>query len=459
MSNDTNSGILILVVDDERIVRQSLSNWLKEEGYDVETAENGSVAFDKIKKNNYDLVLADIKMPEMDGIELLGKSKRIDPDLQFIVMTAYASVDTAVTAIKDGAFDYVVKPVDPENISQIIRRSLKFKMLEKENQLLKKELGKKYGIDEIIGKSKKMEDIFELILTVADSESVVMIRGESGTGKELIAKALHAHSKRKYGPFIALSCGALPDTLLESELFGYEKGAFTGANLRKKGMLEMAHNGTLFLDEIGDISQKTQVDLLRVLQERVIYRLGGTEPIKINVRIISATHCDLEAAIKERRFREDLYYRLNVIIINVPPLRERKEDIPLIINYFLNKKLLETKKQINNVSSEAMDAFIAYSWPGNVRELENVIERAVIISKTSELTIDNIPTVVKNSLSPKEANEDISQDSLSELERSHIKTILDRNDWNISKSAKDLRIDRTTLYTKIKKYKIENRHE
>ncbi|MCK5004814.1 MAG: sigma-54-dependent Fis family transcriptional regulator, partial [Candidatus Aminicenantes bacterium] len=412
-----------------------------------------------IKKKKYDLILADIKMPEMDGIELLELGKKFDPELQFIVMTAYASVDTAVKAIKEGAFDYIVKPVDPENVSQVIKRSLKYKMLEKENLILKSELEKKHGIDEIIGKSKKMEEIFDLIRIVADSESIVMIRGESGTGKELIAKAIHAHSKRKYGPFIALNCGSLPDTLLESELFGYEKGAFTGAQSRRKGRIEMAHTGTLFLDEIGDISQKTQVDLLRVIQERLIYRLGSTEPIEIDARIISATNRDLEAAIKSGGFREDLYYRLNVITIDVPPLRERRDDIPLLVKYYLNKNIMENRKQIINVSSKAMEKLVNYSWPGNVRELENVIERAVVISKTPELNYDDLPESIKNSSIVIDHEEEKGTLSLSDKEKSHILEILETNDWNISRTSRELKIDRTTLYNKMKKHQIKHRNE
>ncbi len=458
MSTSENSGISILVADDEMIVRQSLSNWLMAEGYSVETAENGQDAYNKLRNKNYDLILADIKMPEMDGIELLEKSKKYDPELQFIVMTAYASVDTAVTAIKEGAFDYIVKPVDPENVSLVIKRSLKFKLLEKENLMLKKELEKKYGMDEIIGKSKKMEDIFDLIRTVADADSVVMIRGESGTGKELIAKAIHAHSKRKYGPFIAINCGSLPETLLESELFGYEKGAFTGAQSRRKGRIEMAQTGTLFLDEIGDISQKTQVDLLRVLQERTIYRLGSTEPVEIDVRIISATNRDLEAEITKGNFREDLYYRLNVISIEVPPLRERRDDIPLLVNYYLNKNLMENRKQISSVSKDAMKKLVAYSWPGNVRELENVIERAVVISKNEELCCNDLPdTLLNHSITIQKENEEVV--SLSDRERSYILEALEENKWNISQTSKKLEIDRTTLYNKMKKYKIENKNE
>ncbi len=458
MNNENNSGISILVVDDEMIVRQSLSNWLMEEGYSVETAENGKDAYFKIKKKKYDLVLADIKMPEMDGIELLELGKKFDPELQFIVMTAYASVDTAVKAIKEGAFDYIVKPVDPENVSQVIKRSLKYKMLEKENQILKNELERKHGIDKIIGKSRVMEEIFDLIRVVADSDSIVMIRGESGTGKELIAKAIHAHSKRKYGPFIALNCGSLPDTLLESELFGYEKGAFTGAQSRRKGRIEMAQTGTLFLDEIGDISQKTQVDLLRVIQERIIYRLGSTEPIEIDARFISATNRDLEAAIKSSEFREDLYYRMNVITIDVPPLRERRDDIPLLVKYYLNKNLIGNSKQINNVSSKAMEKLVNYSWPGNVRELENVIERAVVISKTPELKYDDLPESIKNSpiATVKEKKRAVS---LSDKEKLYILEILETNDWNISRASRDLKIDRTTLYNKMTKYQIKHRNE
>ncbi|MCP5106022.1 MAG: sigma-54-dependent Fis family transcriptional regulator, partial [bacterium] len=351
--------------------------------------------------------------------------------------------------------DYIVKPFDPENVSRIIQRALKFKLLEKENILLRKELEKKYGIDEIIGKSKKMEDIFDMIRTVADSEAVVMIRGESGTGKELIAKAIHANSKRKYGPLVALSCGALPDSLLESELFGYEKGAFTGAQYSRKGRIEMADGGTLFLDEIGDISPKTQVDLLRVLQEKTLHHLGSSTPIKIDVRIVSATNRNLEKAVQAGAFREDLYYRLNVVTINVPPLRDRKEDIPLLINHFLKKFCVENSKDIGGFSGDAMELLIAYHWPGNVRELENVVEHAVVVCKTNEIMPANLPDNVKQEIRKAEEESASAPKSLEESEKMHIIKILGKNEWNISKSAKDLRIDRVTLYNKIKKYNIE----
>ncbi len=441
--------IYILIVDDDMIVRESMSNWLKEEGYAVDTSEDGLSGLEKIKTNNYDLAVVDIKMPGMDGIELLKLSKEIYPDLPILVMTAYASVDTAVQAMKDGAFDYIVKPFDPENVSHIIRRSVKFKRLEKENILLRKELEKKYGFDEIIGKSKEMEEVFELIRTIADSEAVVMIRGESGTGKELIARAIHANSKRKYGPLVALSCGALPDSLLESELFGYEKGAFTGANYSRKGRIEMANGGSLFLDEIGDISPKTQVDLLRVLQDRIIYRLGSTKPVNVDIRVISATHRNLEEAIREGAFREDLYYRLNVVTINVPPLRDKKEDIPLLANHFLHKFVLANSKKVEGISGEAMEILIRYNWPGNIRELENVIERAVVICKNNEIVPDDLSEVIKKS-----SNDTIPR-TLDESEKQHVTRILNENNWNIKKSAEELGIDRATLYNKIKKYEIE----
>ena len=304
-----------------------------------------------------------------------------------------------------------------------------------------------------------MEEIFDLILTVAGSEAVVMIRGESGTGKELIARAIHANSKRKYGPLIALSCGALPDTLLESELFGYEKGAFTGAQHRRKGRIEMANGGSLFLDEIGDISPKTQVDLLRVLQEKVIYRLGSTEPVKIDVRIISATNRNLEEAIKKGTFREDLYYRLNVVSIEVPPLREKKEDVPLLANHFFRKFTIENKKKINAISGAAMELLIAYKWPGNIRELENVIERGVVVCKNSEITPRDLPDIVREAKTEPDTGTMPQLKTLQEVEKQHIKKTLKEHHWNISKTAKELEIDRVTLYNKIKKYNIENKDQ
>ncbi len=445
------SQIHVLVVDDELIVRESMANWLREDGYRVDTVDSGTAALQKIKSNHYDLAIVDIKMPGMDGIELLKRVKGMTPEIQVLMMTAYASVDTAVAAMKEGAYDYIVKPFDPENVSQVIQRAVQYKLMERENYLLKKELEKKYGFDEIIGKSQEMQAVFELIRTVGDSEAVVIIRGESGTGKELVARAIHANSGRKYGPLVALSCGALPDTLLESELFGYEKGAFTGAQYSRKGRIEMANGGTLFLDEIGDISQKTQVDLLRVLQEKVIHRLGSTKPVKIDIRVISATSRDLEEAIKNGTFREDLYYRLNVVTIHLPPLRERKVDIPLLAGHFLQKFAVINGKRIEGISGQAMEMLIQYHWPGNVRELENVMERAVVVSKEPKI----IPHDLSDAIKKGEPGIAPHPRTLEDFEKGHIVGILSEYEGNISKSAEALGVDRGTLYNKIKKYNIE----
>jgi two-component system response regulator AtoC len=376
----------ILVVDDEKAMRESLNDWLKEDGYQVGLAESGKTAIDMARNGTWEVILLDLKMPGMDGLETLKKLKEVRPDAEILMMTAYASVDTAVKAMKEGAFDYLVKPFDPDEVEMQIKKIVAHKELVLENILLRKKLEETYQFDEIIGKSDVMQEVFELISRVAPTDSTVLITGESGTGKELIARALHGNSNRCYMPFIAVSCGALPDSLLESELFGYEKGAFTGAEHTKKGRFEMAHKGTLFLDEIGDISLKTQVDLLRVLQQKEVQRLGGEEVIEVDVRIIAATNRDLSRAIQENRFREDLYYRLNVIAIKVPPLRERKEDLPF---------------------------------------------------------------------SRREPGPEAFPKSLKMMEKIHIRRILEATGWNISQAARELGIDRQTLYNKTEKYGIK----
>jgi DNA-binding NtrC family response regulator len=358
----------ILIVDDEAAMRESLKDWLMEDGYEVNSAESGEVAVKMAAERNWDIVLLDLKMPGMDGIETLKRIKEINPDAEVLMMTAYAAVDTAVQAMKEGAFDYLVKPFDPDEVEIQIKKIVEHKDLVAQNILLRKKLEEKYHYDEIIGKSDAMQEVFELIDRVAPTDSTVLITGESGTGKELIAQAIHGNSTRCYMPFIAVSCGALPDTLLESELFGYEKGAFSGAEHRKRGRFEMADRGTLFLDEIGDISLKTQVDLLRILQQKEFLRLGSEEVIKVDVRILAATNRDLKAAIREKRFREDLFYRLNVISIHVPPLRQRKEDIPLLVNAFIQKYCLEMNKEEVKIASSALKLLMDYDWPGNVRE-------------------------------------------------------------------------------------------
>lgn len=439
----------ILVVDDEKPMRESLKDWLREDGYEVGLAAGGMDAIDMAMKNGWEVILLDLKMPGMDGLETLRKLKEVRPDAEILMMTAYATVDTAVQAMKEGAFDYLVKPFDPEEVQIQIQKIVSHKELLLENILLRKKLEEKYQYDEIIGKSDAMQALFELIARVAPTDSTVLITGESGTGKELIARAIHANSQRCYMPFIAVSCGALPESLLESELFGFEKGAFTGAENMRKGRFEMAHQGTLFLDEIGDISLKTQIDLLRVLQQKEFTRLGGEVSISADVRILSATHRDLQKAISENRFREDLFYRLNVISIHVPPLRERQEDIPLLAKAFIRKYGTGMGKEGAPITPPALRLLMEYDWPGNVRELENVIERALVIGRGKEIAAEDLP-FTSHDRRYKEFPK-----SLRMMEKLHIERILREDNWNISRAARDLDIDRQTLYNKIEKYGIK----
>jgi len=441
----------ILVVDDEAAMRESLKDWLIEDGYEVGLASSGKEAIAMAKEKSWDLILLDLKMPGMDGLETLRrlKDEEVNTEAEILMMTAYATVDTAVQAMKEGAFDYLVKPFEPDEFELQVKKIVSHKELVLENILLRKKLEEKSEYDEIIGKSDAMQEIFELIPRVSQTDSTVLITGESGTGKELIAQAVHGNSPRCYMPFIAVNCGALPDALLESELFGYERGAFTGAEHTKKGRFELADGGTLFLDEIGDISLKTQVDLLRVLQQKEFRRLGGEETIKVDVRILAATNRDLERAIKEKQFREDLYYRLNVIAIHVPPLRERKEDIPLLVDVFIRRNCLEMNKEPVKIASSALKLLMDYDWPGNVRELENVIERALVIGKAKEIVTEDLP------FSRKVLETDFFSKSLKIMEKMHIQRILDETKWNIAQAARELEIDRQTLYNKIEKYKIE----
>ena len=439
----------ILIVDDEAAMRESLRDWLVEDDYEVDLAVSGENAVDMARDNSWDVIMLDLKMPGIDGLETLKKLKEKEIDAEILMMTAYATIDTAVEAMKEGAFDYLVKPFDPDEVEMQIKRIVSHKELVLENILLRRKLEERSEYDEIIGKSDAMQEVFELISRVAPTDSTVLITGESGTGKELIAKAIHGNSPRCYMPFIAVSCGALPDSLLESELFGYEKGAFTGAEHKKMGRFEMADSGTLFLDEIGDISLKTQVDLLRVLQEKEFTRLGGNGVINVDVRILAATNRDLKQAIAENKFRDDLYYRLNVISIHVPPLRERKEDIPLLLERFIRKYCLEMNKEEVKVESSALRLLMDYDWPGNVRELENVVERALVIGKGKKIVSEDLP------FSRKEQVPETLPKSLKMMEKIHIKRILDENTWNIRRTARELDIDRQTLYNKIEKYKLE----
>lgn len=442
----------LLIVDDEKIVRESLQHWFEEEGYIIDTAENGMIALEKFSKNTYDLALLDMKMPGMTGLELLKKIKQIDADCIVILITAFASVPTAIQALKDGAYDYVTKPVDPDELNNIVSNALESVKLKKENKTLKVHLESLTIPENLVGESPQMKKIIELIKTVADSDSTVIIRGESGTGKELVAKAIHQNSKRKYFPIITVNCGALSESLLESELFGHEKGAFTGAHFKRKGKFEIANGGTIFLDEIGSISQKTQVDLLRIIETKKFSRVGGNEMVESDFRLITATNEPLEKLIEENKFRKDLYYRLNVITITLPPLRERKQDIPILSNFFLKKYSELMNKEIVGISSNAMDFLLGYDFPGNVRELENTIERAIVIGKSNEIILDDLSLEITND---SYAFADDAVGSLDDVEKKYIIKVLGENKWNISKSAEILGVERVTLYNKISKYGLK----
>ncbi|MCX6152408.1 MAG: sigma-54 dependent transcriptional regulator [Ignavibacteriales bacterium] len=436
----------ILIVDDEKIVRDSLFHWFIEEGYEVEIAEDGETALRNFEKGKFDLMLVDMKMPGMSGLDLLDKVREIDPDCIFIMITAFASVPSAIKALKNGAYDYITKPIDPDELTHIIEKAIHQKELKDENVQLKDKIEEIIKPDNLIGESRQMKKIFDLVNTVSQTDTTVMIRGESGTGKELVAKAIHINSKRKYFPIITVNCGALAESLLESELFGHEKGAFTGAHYRRKGKFEMADGGTIFLDEIGSISPKMQVELLRVIETKQFVRVGGNETINSDFRVIAATNEPLEDLLKEGKFREDLFYRLNVFTIFIPPLRERRDDIPILAYFFLNKFNESMNKNIKSISPEAMEFLVNYEWPGNVRELENAIERALVVGKTDAVKIEDLPFhVFPNRI-------DDGDVSLSSVERKHIYNVLEDNNWNISRSAEKLQIDRVTLYNKINKY-------
>jgi len=437
--------ISILVVDDELSIRESLSGWLQQDGYEVESAADGPTALAKAQETHYDIMLLDVKMPRMDGITVLKKLRESNADTAVVVMTAHGAIQDAVEAMKLGAHDYLLKPFDLEEMSLIIEKLVQVQTLAMENLILKDRVATISRFENLVGQSPPMLQLFETIVDVAQSDATVLLTGETGTGKELVARSIHAQSPRCYGPFIAINCGAFTEHLLESELFGHEKGAFTDASYTKKGRLEMAHGGTLFLDEVGDISIKMQIDLLRVLETREFTRVGGTVLLHSDFRVIAATHQDLQEGIRKKTFRQDLYYRLNVIHVQVPPLRERPEDIPLLAQHFLRRYATETNKKVDSIHPEALEAMRRYSWPGNVRELENALERAVVVGKGRQLKPADLPFVVG-------AEEEVAGLSLEDMERRYIAQVLASAKGHISNAAKVLRINRTTLYHKIKKY-------
>jgi len=436
----------LLVVDDEPSVRDSLYNWFRKEGYEVEAAENATEALRWLQKKPIDVALLDIKMPGMDGMELQEHIHRIDPSLAIIMITAFASVETAVQALKQGAFDYVTKPIDPDELSHLVKRALEQKRLQTENAQLKETLDELVGVDTIVGESPPMKKVLELVQLVAPTQATVLIRGESGTGKELVARAIHANSPRRYFPIVPVNCGALPETLLESELFGHERGAFTGAQYRRKGKIEMADGGTLFLDEVGAVSPKMQVDLLRVLETKELSRIGGSRPIQVDFRVICASNEDLEKAVAEGRFREDFYYRINVFSIEVPPLRARRSDIPLLAEHFRQRLCRQMDKRISGFTPEAMELLTSHDWPGNVRELANAVERAMVVGQTPLIRPEDLP------LGAVRSPESCDGCSLSEMEKRHIAAVLEQTGWNITRAAEILQVDRVTVYNKIKKY-------
>jgi two-component system response regulator AtoC len=439
--------VRLLVVDDEDIVRESLSDWLSSVGYKVLTAKCGEEALQIIEQKKVKIMIADLIMPGMNGIELMKKARTIIPTISAVIITAHGTIQTAIAAIREGAYDYIEKPFCPEKVELIIRNLVEHHNLLEENITLRRKIEDRHSFEGIIAKSPKMIKIFELIKTVAPTSATVLITGDSGTGKEIVARAIHRQSPRRNKPFIVTSCAALPETLLESELFGYEKGSFTGAVERRKGKFEAADKGTLFLDEIGEIDANTQVHLLRAIEEKKITRVGGNEETEVDVRIITATNRNLKTITEQGKFREDLYYRLNVVTIDLPGLRYRREDILPLAEHFLKKYTRENNKPAKSFSPEAVEFMLNYHWPGNVRELENVVERGVILAKDKFITLAEFPQeLTRPGL--------VEGRTLEALERNQILKVLEETAGNIARTAKILGIHRMTLYNKLKKYNI-----
>ncbi len=438
----------IMVVDDEPIVRESFSLWFQKSGHVVDSAASGFEALDKLRETAFDVLFVDIKMPGMSGIELLEAVKESYPDTVVVIITAYGTIETAVSAMKLGAADYLLKPFKPQQLTLVMEKLMQQKRLSSEVDYLKGHLDRITRFDNIIGRSPAMEKIFAVIPEVAASDASVLITGETGTGKELVAKAIHAKSERNPYPFIAINCGAMPDTLLETELFGHQKGAFTGAVNTRKGFLEVVSGGTLFLDEIGEISPKMQVDLLRVLDEKKIARVGSSQLIDVDFRLISATRRDLYGMVRSDDFREDFFYRINVITIGMPPLRSRKEDIPLLVSHFLEKYSQEVNKHVDRIDDDALALLQQYDWPGNIRELQNAVERAVVLAKSRRLGVDSFAYL---QASPEASSR---PRSLLDNEKQYIRQTLEEAGWNVTRAAGILGINRVTLHKKMKRYGI-----
>jgi two-component system, NtrC family, response regulator HydG len=448
----TASSLWTLVVDDEEAIRESLAAWLTKDGFRVSMAASGPEALGCMDQRHFDIYLVDVKMPGMNGIELLTRIKEQQPDAIIIIITAHGTIQTAVDAMKRGASDYICKPFDPEELSLIMDRVATTKALQDENASLREQLLDRLdtGFEGVVAQSEAMQKVFATVDDVAATTAPVLIGGETGVGKELVARAIHMGSDRAYGPFVALNCGAQTESLLESELFGHEKGAFTGAVQARRGRLEMAESGTLFLDEIGDIPAKMQVSLLRVLEEKEFHRLGGSQPVETDFRLVCASHRDLPRMIKENRFREDFFYRINVIRIDIPPLRERAEDVPPLADFFLEQYARETGKRIIGLTQRALGILMSYHWPGNVRELRNVMERAVVLARGQMIGAEELSVIHAG------ADEcQLGTLTLREVEISHIRASLKAFGWNISRAARQLGVDRGTLTRKMKRYQIQ----
>ncbi len=440
----------ILIVDDEEVVRESLTEWFATEDYETRGVSSGRDALEVLEKEGWDLALIDLKMPGMDGIELQRRIRQVDPEIVSIIMTGFATIDTAVHALKQGAYDYLTKPVDPDELSHIVEKALEHRKAKIENVQLRECLSEVFPATQLIGNGPGMKRVIELVEMVAPTPATVLITGESGTGKEVVARAIHASSPRRHMPMVTIHCGALTETLLESELFGHERGAFTGAQLRKKGKFELADGGTVFLDEIADISLKTQTDLLRVLQEHEIVRVGGGQTVKVDFRCIAATNKDLTGMVANGTFRPDLFYRLNVVSLELPPLRQRKEDIPLLLDFFLQRFSRTMNRTVPVLGAEALEQLIDYEWPGNVRELENAVERALVMRRDNRLDATDFPFQFQR------ANAATANGrSLEEVERAHVEHVFHDTSGNISKAARILHIDRTTLYSKLRRYGLK----
>jgi DNA-binding NtrC family response regulator len=445
----------VLVIDDDKVIQDSCSLILKKEGFDVRVANNGEEGLLVFKKEQFHMVLLDLKMPGMDGMQVLAKIKEESPETPVIIITGYASIGSAVEAMKQGAFEYLTKPFTPEELRIATNKALKSRKVFFEDIYLRDELKKKTEFDMVVGKSKEMEKVLDIVRRVSPSDSTVLITGESGTGKELIAREIHNHSLRRNSPFVVVDCGALVETLFESELFGHVKGSFTGAYITKHGRFEVANGGTIFLDEISNISLNIQAKLLRVIQEREVTRIGSSKPIKVDVRILAATHENLAECVKESKFREDLFYRLSVVPLHLPPLRDRREDIPLLIEHFFSKYARGARKKINSIKDDVLKALMQYDWPGNIRELENTVERAVVLTKDEEIGLEDLVYHGISAGSSLLRPLDGKYRTLEEIEKQYIKTVFQAHHRNKSLTAKVLGIDRKTLLTKIKKYHIE----